>query len=343
MKRKLFLVFACLAFFVQALYAQDLITTAKSELVRAKITEVGTEYVKYKKYERPTGPDYSIAVADIIMIKYETGDKDIFEKNPQTGKIQIRHIAAEKTPQTPVQQTPVQQKSETADNSGVGPATAAPAAGSSAYPTPYQNPASNKWGFKDGNGNTVVPCKYDGAGKFEDAGLAQVGIDSKTGFIDRTGREIIPCIYESMIASSFSISSGDGLELIPIAFYEDIVSLKLNGKWGFVDKTGKNVTSFIYENISTFSEGFAAVKQNGKWGYINKTGNMTIPYTYENANHFSGGLAAVKQNGKWGYIDQTGNFVIINKYDEAKPFLKGSAKVRLNGREFNIDKNGDEM
>ncbi|MDR2775345.1 MAG: hypothetical protein LBC19_11515 [Tannerella sp.] len=115
MKRKLILLLACLAFFAQGSYAQDVITKKNGDGVKAKVAEISAEYVKYKKFENLTGPDYTIAASDIFMIKYEDGSRDMFEKNPQTGAIQIRHIAAETAPQnvamqqTPVQQSPVQQ------------------------------------------------------------------------------------------------------------------------------------------------------------------------------------------------------------------------------------------
>ncbi|MDR2775313.1 MAG: hypothetical protein LBC19_11340 [Tannerella sp.] len=95
MKRKLFTVFACLVFFSHAIYAQDIITKLNGDAVRAIVHEVSAEYVKYKKFERPSGPNYVLAASEIFMIKYENGSRDVFEKNPATGRIQIRHIAAD--------------------------------------------------------------------------------------------------------------------------------------------------------------------------------------------------------------------------------------------------------
>jgi hypothetical protein len=95
MVKKLIMMFACFVFFVHALYAQDVITKQNGDVINSKITEVGTETVKYKKFELPNGPDYTISAAEIFMIKYENGNKDVFEKNPATGKIHIRHVDAE--------------------------------------------------------------------------------------------------------------------------------------------------------------------------------------------------------------------------------------------------------
>ncbi len=39
-------------------------------------------------------------------------------------------------------------------------------------------------------------------------------------------------------------------------------------KWGYIDKTGKDIISAIYEDASDFSEGLGMVSINGKFGYI---------------------------------------------------------------------------
>lgn len=54
-----------------------------------------------------------------------------------------------------------------------------------------------------------------------------------------------------------------------------------------------------------FSEGLAPVKLNGKYGYINRKGSVVIDFKYNSADSFKNGLAKVKtQNGE-GYIGIT--------------------------------------
>ena len=70
--------------------------------------------------------------------------------------------------------------------------------------------------------------------------------------------------------------------------------------------------SQTYENLLDlpygFNEGYAALKINSKYGYINKKGEITIPFIYESATPFSLGIANVTI--KRG--DETVN-LIINK------------------------------
>jgi hypothetical protein len=95
MKRKLFLVVACLAFFVRAVYAQDILMKRNGEDIKTKIAEVSTDVVKYRKFEYLTGPVHNIATSEVFMIKYEDGSKDVFEKDSATGAIRIKHVEAE--------------------------------------------------------------------------------------------------------------------------------------------------------------------------------------------------------------------------------------------------------
>ena len=64
------------------------------------------------------------------------------------------------------------------------------------------------------------------------------------------------------------------------------------------------VIPFKYDEADFFSEGFAGVKLNGKWGFVDKSGKVVVPIKYEDGRSFSEGLAAVKLNGKWGFISR---------------------------------------
>lgn len=126
-------------------------------------------------------------------------------------------------------------------------------------------------------------------------------------------------------------------------FSEGLAPVKLNGKWGYIDKTGKVVIPYKYDFAYHFSEGLAPVKLNDKWGYIDKTGKVVIPSKYDYAYHFHEGLARVYMNGKYGFIDKTGKEIVPCKYSDAYAFSEGLAPVKLNGKWGYIDKTGEEV
>ena len=96
-------------------------------------------------------------------------------------------------------------------------------------------------------------------------------------------------------------------------FSEGFAEVKLNGKYGFIDKTGREVIPCKYDDAESFHEGFAAVKLNGKYGFIDKTGREVIPCKYDYTFKFSEGFAAVELNGKYGFIDKKGKPLLINQ------------------------------
>ena len=55
-----------------------------------------------------------------------------------------------------------------------------------------------------------------------------------------------------------------------------LAKVKIGGKWGYIDKTGKYVVNPQFDEVWSFSEGLAGVIigdwKTSKWGYIDKTG-----------------------------------------------------------------------
>ena len=85
----------------------------------------------------------------------------------------------------------------------------------------------------------------------------------------------------------------------------------MNGKYGFIDKTGKEVIPIKYDDANSFSEGLAMVRLDKKYGFIDKTGKEVIHIKYDDAYSFSEiSLALVKLEGKLFYINPKGECVI---------------------------------
>ena len=126
-------------------------------------------------------------------------------------------------------------------------------------------------------------------------------------------------------------------------FHECLAAIKRNGKWGFIDKTGKLVIPCVYDAVDEFHDGLARVNKDGKLGFIDKTGKEVIPFEYDYVCDFHEGLAGVRKNGKYGFIDKTGKEVIPFEYDYVCDFHEGLAGARKNGKYGFIDKTGKEV
>lgn len=104
-----------------------------------------------------------------------------------------------------------------------------------------------------------------------------------------------------------------------------------------------------YDNLSLFSEGYAPVCKNGKWGYIDKTGREVIPCKYDWANPFHEGLASVlpSYGSGYGFIDTTGREVIRHRREIEVPgeFSEGLVVVlnENNDHFFVLDKEGHKV
>ena len=67
-----------------------------------------------------------------------------------------------------------------------------------------------------------------------------------------------------------------------------------DGKWGYIDTTGKEIVPCQYEWYGNFSDGLAALYKDGKYGYIDTTGKVVIPFVFSHAGYFGDGLAYVE-------------------------------------------------
>jgi hypothetical protein len=116
-------------------------------------------------------------------------------------------------------------------------------------------------------------------------------------------------------------------------FTEAMAVASIGGKYGYINERGQQTISFQYENAEPFSEGLAAVQSGQKWGYVDKSGRWTIEPRFGSqlggAGSFSEGLAPVLFNGKMGYVDHAGHFAIEPRFDFAEEFSDGLAAVGM--------------
>ncbi|MBE5822301.1 MAG: DUF3298 domain-containing protein [Clostridiales bacterium] len=244
-----------------------------------------------------------------------------------------------------------------------------------------------KYGVINKVGKEIVPLTYDevlyGDDYYmnldNDKSFIIVKKDNKIGIINETGKIVVPCIYDEFSYADYEGIVYDEYEEREYLFFEGMAKVIKNGKYGYINRNGKEVIPCIYDYAYTFSEGFARVCKDDKWVYIDKEGNeiifddyeyiydfnngmarfmkddkfgfinakgeniISINNLYDEVSDFNEGLAAVKKDNKWGYIDENGNEVISFIYDSAYTFSEGMAKVIKDGKCGYINRNGNEV
>ena len=175
-----------------------------------------------------------------------------------------------------------------------------------------------KYGVLDKNGNQIVAPKFKECQDFSD-GLAWIKMSRKWGCVDKKGNMVIDTNYISI--NNFH----EGLAFVWID----------NDRPVCIDKKGNVVIKELPKGLHRsdyliFSEGLACIKVDGKYGYIDKTGEFAIEPQFYSASNFSCGLALIMtENAMHGYIDKTGRIVIEPKYEMAGNFSEGLAPVCL--------------
>ncbi len=194
---------------------------------------------------------------------------------------------------------------------------------------------------------------------------------SKDGLIDKTGKEITPLKYAHILLIDtvehfYDVSAPLDEEVTACYFFDGLAAVNLggtfeegdmtpsDGKWGFIDKTGKEVIPCKFDEIlkndqygyigGKFTNGKAKVRVGKRIFNIDKKGRqvgldsiikeeeravkeiISSKYTYESGT-YSEGLMIVANGMQWGYIDSTGKEVVPPTYVSAGEFSDGLAVV----------------
>ncbi len=82
-----------------------------------------------------------------------------------------------------------------------------------------------------------------------------------------------------------------------ISYSDGMILLEKDGKYGYMDYTGKWVIQPTLDGASPYLEGVAAMEKNGYWGMADTEGNTVIPFRYDYVSNISGGVVAAYSEG----------------------------------------------
>lgn len=166
----------------------------------------------------------------------------------------------------------------------------------------------NKWGLLNAKGECLAEPQYEACGTdfknrsknvyWRDIDIAKDDIaawvkkDGKWGAVNAQGIEVIPVIYDdyrtfksNKYADFISLYGRDSTPpFLPFRkkpmmkgcdYDNAITPVKLNGRWGYIDKTGKTAVPFIFSDAEAFNaEGLALVNKDGKLYHLTLEGKL---------------------------------------------------------------------
>lgn len=111
--------------------------------------------------------------------------------------------------------------------------------------------------------------------------------------------------------------------------------VKIDGKWGFIDTSGKLRIAAQYSDLDEFGEisvSPSAVAANDLWGFIDKKGNWVVEPRFHLAENCGSGFAAVEMDdGNWRFINRDGDLVDGTGYERVQCFVDGPPAVTFEG------------
>ncbi len=148
-----------------------------------------------------------------------------------------------------------------------------------------------KWGYWSKAGGFLFEPQFEDADNFVD-GIALVQKNGKTGLIDSLGL-LVPTVLDSYHW-----------------LYEKTIALYANGRRGLLYVKERSYIPCEYEEIAGARDEWVRVMKNGKWGWVDHSGKTMIPCRYDAATPFDAeGKAWVYQFGERFRINKEGLMV----------------------------------
>lgn len=110
----------------------------------------------------------------------------------------------------------------------------------------------------------IIPPAFENAEVFCES-VAAVDMDGRYGLIDENGSFVFEPTYDAIGYRSFGLTPASK-----------------DGVWNFYNYEETPIFG-PFEGAESFEYGFAAVKKDGKWGYMDKNGNNVTEFLYDEA------------------------------------------------------------
>ena len=167
-------------------------------------------------------------------------------------------------------------------------------------------------GVVDENNNKKINLKYNSVQGIKSAKLIQTTVTNGN----------ITTIFNDKFEKVCELKNA------AIQQVEDYLKIYNNSEVFYINNDGKVVTNKeVYPNNKLYAK-----QENGKWGFVDNSGKTKVNFEYDRVTEFNKyGYAGICKNGKWGSINSEGKIVQEPKYE-----IKGSFEPIFLGKYYQV-------
>ena len=159
-------------------------------------------------------------------------------------------------------------------------------------------------------------------------GFFRVLRQGQEGLINGEGEEIIPAGFDSIYYESpfiYTLNRRPGRE-----------------EWSVYDTLGILKTQYKYQAVRPFAGNRIAVKRNDRWGFIDRSGKEVVNCVFEDVASFKWRKSKVQFHGTFGVIDPYGSWIIYPGFEEIN-VLNDSLYIERRGRQSRLKSFDDRL
>jgi hypothetical protein len=212
---------------------------------------------------------------------------------------------------------------------------------------------NNLMGIMNYSGEILVPAQHQSIHTAYGYHIVKQG--NYWGLTDPRNKIIIPATQEYINAispnrfivthstqSTLVSNTNEILATFPyidISLDDDLIRIQNEGKFGFMDNSGKIIIPCLYDMAERFGKGLAKVKLNNKTSFITPKGQLLFEFRYEDLT-LSEDRFIVHHQNKYGLLDSQGSLLVKPQYDFISTFTAGVASVKKGKKYGCIYKDG---
>jgi hypothetical protein len=189
-----------------------------------------------------------------------------------------------------------------------------------------------KYGIVSPAGKLMSEPQYDMMPFFDADGICSLKNLFTEGWMDTTGK----FLYYGKL-SSFKDCAGP----------DKMIAYEVEGKFGFLDKTGKNNIPLKYSGVDEcFVDGVAKVRENGRVEYIDRSGRVLISESIGNGATMEvvDGLILVRDGSGVRFVNAQGNVFNVGSYDHIDGHVASNYLIVTKaGKKGAVDRSGQQV